>query len=484
MCLFTVARSIEANRLRLSSAVAAYPYFAVKFKAVTTLIPLPQQNSESSPEPLHEELLEWARQTLITGLTASVSRSLSKMDGSAMAEASMYFTNPSDFLSQTCVVAFAHYNRVDGTDNGFRVVPMIVQKSDAAAFYLAFLAELRFLDAIERLPGESTLHTFWTIARSFHRCTDFAQLRGDGVSTEARNNRANKRARYDEATVMDRTSLVTNALSGIFLSLFEMNTGEADEFAATLASKIIADTPRIPANQLNLLWLPFLRDLASTMISTDTDRDTPIFQQLYTTLLNAYLTTYVRQEPVRDRSLYRRPVSCSCGDCSELNRFLENPREGNGRFPLNEGRRAHLAGRINAAGIDCTHKTEKRGSPYSLVVVKSFRQNEQEIRDWKARQKEAAAQFKKFEWDDLEVLLGPNYSSIVNMNQIRLTPVAHRPAPTTQGPAASSATVSVAGQSRGALRQMASSNSSLPPAAGVKRSMPSGFEEIIDLTGD
>ncbi len=70
---------------------------------------------------------------------------------------------------------------------------------------------------------------------------------------------------------------------------------------------------------------------------------------------------------------YRRAaeLSCNCGDCRALARFLADPDQPQARFPLAKQRRQHLHQIIDGHRCDCTHVTERRGSPYVLVCTKT-----------------------------------------------------------------------------------------------------------------
>jgi hypothetical protein len=70
---------------------------------------------------------------------------------------------------------------------------------------------------------------------------------------------------------------------------------------------------------------------------------------------------------------YRRAdkLSCKCADCRELSSFLADPNRPQARFPLAKARRQHLHGIIDSNRCDCTHVTEHRGSPHTLVCTKT-----------------------------------------------------------------------------------------------------------------
>jgi predicted 2-oxoglutarate/Fe(II)-dependent dioxygenase YbiX len=70
---------------------------------------------------------------------------------------------------------------------------------------------------------------------------------------------------------------------------------------------------------------------------------------------------------------YRRAakLSCKCADCRALSAFLDDPNRQQARFPLAKERRRHLHSIIQSNHCDCTHVTEHRGSPHTLVCTKT-----------------------------------------------------------------------------------------------------------------
>jgi predicted 2-oxoglutarate/Fe(II)-dependent dioxygenase YbiX len=70
---------------------------------------------------------------------------------------------------------------------------------------------------------------------------------------------------------------------------------------------------------------------------------------------------------------YRRAdkLSCKCPDCRALSAFLADPDRPQARFPMAKERRRHLHGIIESNRCDCTHVTERRGSPHTLVCTKT-----------------------------------------------------------------------------------------------------------------
>ena len=64
-------------------------------------------------------------------------------------------------------------------------------------------------------------------------------------------------------------------------------------------------------------------------------------------------------------------IPCQCPDCAELKKFASNPVEQVHRFSVRKDRRQHLHQVIEAGELDMTHVTERRGSPQTLVCVKT-----------------------------------------------------------------------------------------------------------------
>jgi 2-oxoglutarate-Fe(II)-dependent oxygenase superfamily protein len=78
-------------------------------------------------------------------------------------------------------------------------------------------------------------------------------------------------------------------------------------------------------------------------------------------------------EPVEPPADWRRDaeLDCRCQDCQALSRFLADPEAPVARFPLAQERRRHLHQQIERHQCDCTHETERKGRPYTLVCKKT-----------------------------------------------------------------------------------------------------------------
>jgi predicted 2-oxoglutarate/Fe(II)-dependent dioxygenase YbiX len=77
-------------------------------------------------------------------------------------------------------------------------------------------------------------------------------------------------------------------------------------------------------------------------------------------------------------------LGCKCADCKELAAFLRDPASRVGRFPLRKERRQHLHGIIDSRQCDCTHVTDRRGSPQTLVCTKTQASYERKLKQYES----------------------------------------------------------------------------------------------------
>jgi hypothetical protein len=73
---------------------------------------------------------------------------------------------------------------------------------------------------------------------------------------------------------------------------------------------------------------------------------------------------------------------CSCPDCKMLAKFLLDPAAKVGRFPLRKDRRQHLHRQIDSCRCDCTHITDRKGSPQTLVCTKTQTSYERRLKQY------------------------------------------------------------------------------------------------------
>lgn len=137
-----------------------------------------------------------------------------------------------------------------------------------------------------------------------------------------------------------------------------------DTASAAIAGNVDAFDPRtvvVPA-------LESLRQLQGDRSHEDTD-----FARLWQHAAEFLLArSEFPPEPPKDWA-QEVTLSCGCQDCRELQAFAQDPAEQVHRFRVRTDRRAHLHNTIKSKGLDMTHVTERKGSPYTLVCTKTLR---------------------------------------------------------------------------------------------------------------
>lgn len=90
---------------------------------------------------------------------------------------------------------------------------------------------------------------------------------------------------------------------------------------------------------------------------------------------------------------YRRaaPISCKCAHCAELKRFLEDPGEREHRFRAVQGVRTHLEDAIRHTRCDLGTRTERIGSPHTLVCTKNTASYQEKRKTFQQDQERLAA---------------------------------------------------------------------------------------------
>jgi hypothetical protein len=85
-----------------------------------------------------------------------------------------------------------------------------------------------------------------------------------------------------------------------------------------------------------------------------------------------------------DWILRDQALACRCQLCSQVMKFALNPEEKCLRLPINQQARQHVQNEIDRAGLEMTHKTERRGRPFTLILTKSRWRYEARTREYRA----------------------------------------------------------------------------------------------------
>lgn len=155
----------------------------------------------------------------------------------------------------------------------------------------------------------------------------------------------------------------------------------ASEDLTDLLAHVLAATRHY---DLRSVVIPDVQALYAQPTSTAAGRRTAarLLQHCVTSLRDA---TAKPPEPPKD---WQREANlgCTCDDCAALSRFLRDSAERVGRFPMNKQRRQHLHGQIDQHRCDCTHVTERKGSPQTLVCTKTQNSYERSRKQYEADQ--------------------------------------------------------------------------------------------------
>jgi hypothetical protein len=122
--------------------------------------------------------------------------------------------------------------------------------------------------------------------------------------------------------------------------------------------------------------IPAILDLAGARSA----RALPAVERLRTAAL-AHLRTRIA-EPLEAPKDWRRvsELPCSCADCRDLARFLDDPAQKTWTLKAVEARRGHVEAVIRQAGSDLDVATDRNGRPYTLVCTKNQASYERRVK--------------------------------------------------------------------------------------------------------
>jgi hypothetical protein len=275
---------------------------------------------------------------------------------------------------------------------------------------LEFLKMLRQSISRKQVPHGEAMDIYKSLAKSALLSFSFSSLTSFktpyGVTKPSRYELALPNTAEQSPFFIDYRTLL--AFIG---SLFKFNL---DEHLESLVLKLCTGARMIKGREFDLLYIPLLQGLVSILEEQQIPLSTPRYQQVFQTLLQAYLTNYVQNQPKKP-TLQRNRVSCSCCDCAPLNRFLVSASQEVGRFRYALPRREHLLTQLAAAGSDCDDTIDRRGSPHTLVVTKTTKQYDKAKQDWDERMLTAENGIFAFDQTKLKILLADQYDDIISM---------------------------------------------------------------------
>lgn len=307
------------------------------------------------------------------------------------------------------------------------LVPVIQKQAPLTPFALGALMRILHFETKGFFDKAVTLELCKPLLKSVLDVMDVANLRTkEGVQPEYKTSKKARNWDYhgllassqDGPHAKPETFISANLLAECLGRCIQFGWDDlASLFSLKLAAKIV-DVPRV---EFHHLWLPFVRELISTLGAANVPLSTPRYQELARAILEAYLDKEVGKEPsgATDYSGLG-PVSCSCADCGDLNRFLASG-EKVWRFPAIKKRRKHLEDELgfsSTSRFGCSHHSERGGRCGTLVVTKTVDTGAKAKKEWTDRFAQAWDEFGKFDQDKLRVLLGADYERITSMRHL------------------------------------------------------------------
>ncbi|QDS73371.1 hypothetical protein FKW77_007200 [Venturia effusa] len=140
--------------------------------------------------------------------------------------------------------------------------------------------------------------------------------------------------------------------------------------------------------------------------------------RLFKCLLKRALYEFVQRKPSQPCNWTQKKKGCgSCKDCEDFDRFLLDPVATTQRFRTNLERRSHLS---SYAGEWFITETDRRGSPHTLVITKTNREYEHDIKIWTKQFHDMPLLWKDIQTPYMKRVLGPeDYAKLVELRSLR-----------------------------------------------------------------
>ncbi|KAH7305226.1 hypothetical protein B0I35DRAFT_114078 [Stachybotrys elegans] len=348
----------------IMTSFLCYHGYSKMFSCINSLAPLSTHSENGPTHDLQEGVLGSLRASLLTILDEYLkptrmfkpSLPLTNEDGQNMSNLALYHEQPLIFISEM-------------------MAPKILNKTNVE-FILGFLSQLATHDSNQNVFHGGAKTVWRDIARLFIEQTDFCVVRKVSPAAPPRTWPLNPLSAPQPPQPRE---LDGNLLSRFFSEL-ERYSIDFD-LVGLLLTKLVESAPQFPPVDLLQLWVPFLHDIG--LSPRDFTKDTTcasLYKQLLTVVMKDLVNRYVGRQPIKDTNLARARVGCGCGDCNALDLFLTNGSSQRERFRMGKQRRQHLHVMLDKAHAECTHVTERVGSPHTLVVTKIFTKNNENLR--------------------------------------------------------------------------------------------------------
>jgi len=191
-----------------------------------------------------------------------------------------------------------------------------------------------------------------------------------------------------------------------------------NDMCMVFSLKIVAKASAILPVEYHYLWIPFLRHMIATLEAQKVSLWTPRYQGLACAIFEGYMDRHIGKEPSREVDYRQAPITHHCDDCIQLSNFLQSDQR-TWHFPAAEKRRKHLESTVSYSNTGCKCTTERRRSPYTLVVTKGLDSGTKARNAWKDRFSTAWDDISKFDQAKLKELLGEEFEKITTMRHLR-----------------------------------------------------------------
>ncbi|KAI4860943.1 hypothetical protein F4820DRAFT_85370 [Hypoxylon rubiginosum] len=347
------------------------------------------------------------------------------------------------------------------------VIPIVEEHSIDTAFAIDFLDSLHGSGKIGEIPQVEAKLLYERVARKV-----LLELDPKSLKDPPRKRATIYQHRYSPPKAKQLS--VTNyiSLNSMLNFMATLISSELQDHLELFSEKMRSQAERIEGKELDEFWVPLLEGLFVILKYYKLSPSARHWTQIYQSVFRAYLLNYVKKLPPKP-SLVRHYISCPCGDCTSMRRFLYDSNRRVGHFAVSEERRQHLLRHLcDYSHVDCEQKTDRRRNPHTLTVVKTTTKYDAYADAWEKRREWAAGQLEVFDQDMLRTVLADQYDDIVSMKPIM--PIASAPPSSEQQAAGQQASPSVETETRPAAPNYAS----IPHGMPIKRPARYSWEEL------
>ncbi|KAI0460213.1 hypothetical protein F5B21DRAFT_498814 [Xylaria acuta] len=176
--------------------------------------------------------------------------------------------------------------------------------------------------------------------------------------------------------------------------------------------KITLEAASINGAKFENLWIPLLQSLLSDSEKLEISLSDQSWQKFYQTILESFLLSYVGKA-LPNPDFVRKPVSCSCNECRELNQFLLDPTQRVRSFNRpTPSQRTHFLQMFPSNRNDCTNS----GNPHNVIAKIEDPKIERERNSRERRKLKAAKHLRAFDSEKLRTALAGRYDAVMTMS--------------------------------------------------------------------